>query len=306
MMQSTFRLLRRASRNLGVVAANVDTKYAFNSFRYGQQTGSKQFKFLSNESTSDRSSSYAVIDHSEAYETAMQGKHGDQLALARLEGQGKDDPPFDPFAEFDHEAGDWDTANVDGVDKDLENFDDEEDEYGDEDEIIDRYNADGSVRRSKSVLATLRAGFPAGGHFAVVRFGGAQHKVTTDDLIVVNRLKPVEKYNIGSVHTLTDVMLAGSSHTTLVGMPFVKGAEVDVMVEEITRDGKLVVFKKRRRKNSQRKNGFRRDVTLLRVLDVRFPQEHRDHNHVGRELVDELEEAALLQQEGSKQQKTAA
>jgi len=220
----------------------------------------------------------------------MQGRHGDQLALARLEGDGKDDPPFDPFTEVDLGAEYMDTSNNgDWLDEDVEN------ELGDRDEFMDRFTADGSVRRSKSVLATLRAGFPSGGCFAVVGLGGAQHKVTTDDLIVVNRLKPVEKFSIGSVHTLKDVMLVGSSHTTIVGMPFVEGAEVDVMVEEITRDGKLIVFKKRRRKNSQRKNGFRRDVTLLRVLDVRFPEEHTDHNYVGRELVDELEEAAIVQ-----------
>lgn len=301
-MQFTFRHLRQTSRNLGL-AANLETRCAANSWR---QIVSKQYKFLSNESTPDRSCSYAVIDHSEAYGTAMQGTHGDQLALAKLEGQGKDDPPFDPFALFDLEPTDRYKSNADGVDVDLENDYDEEYEYEEGDEITDRYNADGSLRRSKSVLATLRAGFPAGGCFAVIRIGGAQHKVTTDDLIVVNRLKPVEKYSIGSVHTLTDVMLVASSHTTVVGMPFIKGAEVDVMVEEITRDGKLVVFKKRRRKNSQRKNGFRRDVTLLRVLDVRFPEAHRDHNHVGRELVDELEEATLSQQEESKQQKAAA
>jgi len=214
----------------------------------------------------------------------MQGSHGDQLALARLEGQGKDDPPFDPFTEFGLDAPNED----DPLDGDLDEIDDIEDEYEEGGGIMDRFNADGSVRRSKSVLATLRAGFPGGGHFAVIGLGGAQHKVTIDDLIVVNRLKPVEKYKIGSVHTLTDVMLVGSSHNTLVGMPFVKGAEVDLMVEEITRDGKLIVFKKRRRKHSQRKNGFRRDVTLLRVLDVRFPEEHRDPNHVGRELIEEL------------------
>jgi large subunit ribosomal protein L21 len=125
--------------------------------------------------------------------------------------------------------------------------------------------------------------------FAVVELGGAQHKVSADDLIVVNRLQPIETYKIGSVHTLTDVMLVGSSHMTLVGMPNIKGAEVDVMVEEITRDSKLIIFKKRRRKNSQRKNGFRRDVTLLRVLDIRMPDEHKDHYHVGNEIVEELE-----------------
>ena len=109
-------------------------------------------------------------------------------------------------------------------------------------------------------------------------------------MTVANRLQPVSEYMIGSIHTLKDVMLVGSSHLTLVGMPFVSGAEVDVMVEEITRDAKVIVFKKRRRKNSQRKNGFRRDVSLLRVLEVRMPEEYHNHPHIGREIVNSLDQ----------------
>ena len=226
--------------------------------------------------------SYVAVDHSDAYENSMQGPHGKQLALARSEGAGKDDAVFDPFADelsstgFDgDEMEDEDTTTLE--------------EDGDED-FASLFNPDGSVRRKKSVIATLRAGFPSGGQFAVVQLGGAQYKVTTDDLIVANRLQPVSEYMIGSIHTLKDVMLVGSSHLTLVGMPFVSGAEVDVMVEEITRDAKVIVFKKRRRKNSQRKNGFRRDVSLLRVLEVRMPEEYRNHPHIGREIVNSLDQ----------------
>jgi len=67
----------------------------------------------------------------------------------------------------------------------------------------------------------------------------------------------------------------GDRDTTLVGLPYVKGAEVEVMVEEITRDKTVDVFKKRRRKNSRRKNGFRREVTFLRILGIRFPEKFR-------------------------------
>lgn len=234
----------------------------------------------------------------------MQGPHGKQLALARLEGEGKDDPIFDPFTEDisaldfedEDEMDETDGTMIDGEilsgdeqDEDAADVD-EDDDYDDEIDDVSLFNPDGSLRRKKAVLATLRAGFPSGGQFAVVELGGAQFKVTTDDVIVVNRLQPVDKYRIGSVHTLKDVMLVGSSHLTLVGVPFVTGAEVDVMVEEITRDAKVIVFKKRRRKNSQRKNGFRRDVTLLRVIDVRMPEEYRAHTHIGREIVDTLDE----------------
>eukprot|EP00529_Nitzschia_sp_RCC80_P042791 CAMPEP_0113495746 /NCGR_PEP_ID=MMETSP0014_2-20120614/29766_1 /TAXON_ID=2857 /ORGANISM="Nitzschia sp." /LENGTH=327 /DNA_ID=CAMNT_0000389649 /DNA_START=427 /DNA_END=1410 /DNA_ORIENTATION=- /assembly_acc=CAM_ASM_000159 len=288
------------------------------------------------------SSSFAVVDHSDVYEESMQGRHGTQLALALLEGSGKDDPPFDPFEDeevmsrqdyvdvdddFDEEEaegevvtsnGDMNNDNTiveaeivsskttetyDGENSDEEkNYDSgyeedsEEDDYYDDDgddgnEMdVERYNPDGSVRRNKSTLATLRAGFPAGGLYAVLELAGSQHKVTKDDLMVVNKLKPIDKYRVGSVHTFTDnVLLAGSSHMTLVGMPYVAGAEVDVMVEEITQDSKVIIFKKRRRKNSQRRNGYRRDVTLLRVLDVRLPAGYSNHHFLSRDSVDELD-----------------
>lgn len=99
--------------------------------------------------------------------------------------------------------------------------------------------------------------------------------MTVDDIVIVNKLKPVDKWSVGSTLTLTaddgHVLLLGSQEKTLVGMPFVNGGEVDVMVEEITRDKKVIIFKKKRRKNYRRKNGFKREVTFLRILDIRFP-----------------------------------
>lgn len=254
---------------------------------------------------------YAVIDHSSAYEASMRGRHGRQLALAALEGIGKDDPPFDPFLEEElaeermrlaaasvdedevlglEEGGDAVEAAAEDEggfeeEDDEDYFDDEDGGNDDQQQDIFRtvYNNDGSLRRTKSELATLKAGAPAGGMFAIVELAGSQFKVTTDDVLVVNRLKPVNAWPVGSTHTFKEnVLLVGSSHLTCVGMPYVSGAEVDVMVEEVTKDAKVVVFKKRRRKNSKRKKGFRRDVTMLRVLDVRPPQEYVQHKHVER------------------------
>ena len=227
------------------------------------------------------SSRFAVVDHSEAYEASMRGPHGKQLELAQLEGMGKDNPPFNPF---------WEDDEMEEEDEGEEEEEEEEgegEEDGDDDTAADAvrspYNNDGSLRWKKSQLATFRAGAPAGGMFAVVELAGSQHKVTTDDVLNVNRLKPVENYPVGSVHTLRDVMMVGSSHQTLVGMPYVTGAEVDVMVEEVTQDEKVVVFKKRRRKNYKRKKGHRRNLTLLRILDIRSPQQVGEHHHVPRE-----------------------
>ena len=250
------------------------------------------------------SSAFAAVDHSREYKQAMSSGHGKQLALAELEGIGKDDPVFDPFWEEERQEARQRRAaalQADNGDDDVEvdkddsaEDEDEEDDLEDEslnsmddldDESLDTiYNNDGSLRRTKSEIAVLRAGAPAGGVFAIIELAGSQHKVTTDDVLIVNRLKPVNTFRVGSTHTLKDVMLVGSSHLTLVGMPFVAGAEVDVMIEEITQDAKVVVFKKRRRKNSDRRNGFRRDVTMLRILNIRPPAEYQDHEHEERRV----------------------
>lgn len=229
------------------------------------------------ETTTSTASRYAVVDHSQAYEESMRGMHGKQLQLAQLEGFGKDNAAFDPFLEEEMEEQVEEDDDDDDCDEE-----DEEEEDGDE-EQVSVYNNDGSLKWKKSQLAAFRAGAPAGGMFAIVELAGSQHKVTKDDLLVLNRLKPVDQYKVGSVHTLKDVLMVSSSHKTMVGMPYVSGAQVEVMVEEITQDEKVIVFKKRRRKNSKRKNGHRRDLTLLRVLDVRPPEEQRDHKHLLRE-----------------------
>eukprot|EP00585_Thalassiosira_rotula_P012496 CAMPEP_0196132448 /NCGR_PEP_ID=MMETSP0910-20130528/2065_1 /TAXON_ID=49265 /ORGANISM="Thalassiosira rotula, Strain GSO102" /LENGTH=377 /DNA_ID=CAMNT_0041392057 /DNA_START=28 /DNA_END=1161 /DNA_ORIENTATION=+ len=170
-----------------------------------------------------------------------------------------------------------DDEDDDEAQHDEEILDDDEDEEGDDDDDDDEgpvYTTTGALHRPKSEKIALRAGYPAGGQFAVIHLAGRQHKVTKDDLLVVNKLKPVAHWCVGSTHTIKDddVLLMGNQNKTLVGLPGVRGGEVDVMVEEITRDKTLIIFKKRRRKNSRRKNGFRRQVTFLRVLDVRMPK----------------------------------
>mmetsp|Transcript_18266 Transcript_18266/g.31117 ORF Transcript_18266/g.31117 Transcript_18266/m.31117 type:complete len:314 (-) Transcript_18266:63-1004(-) len=257
-------------------------------------------------------SSFAVVDHSEAYEESIGGRHGQQLALATIYGLEKEKArqKFDPFSEkdltnevseglrYDNDLEDdlaFGNADNDGEagaseakdgEVDDEGYDeDDEDEYEEGDEAEDElaeYNSDGSVKYKPAQLEAFKAGAPAGGMFAVISLAGSQHKVTVDDVLVVNRLKPVSEYAVGTTKTLTDVLVVGSSHKTLVGLPIVSGAEVDVMVEEITKDAKVIVFKKRRRKHSQRKNGFRRDVTMLRILDIRMPVPHGDHDYLPR------------------------
>lgn len=67
---------------------------------------------------------------------------------------------------------------------------------------------------------------------------------------------------------LLQVLLLGNVNQTIVGRPLVEGAKVRARVEEQTLDAKIDVFKKKRRKNYRRWNGFRRQVTVLRVTDI--------------------------------------
>jgi large subunit ribosomal protein L21 len=232
---------------------------------------------------SSRRSRFAAVDHSQAYKSQVSGRHGQQLALAELAGAGKDDPAFDPFLEDEMEEGFADEG-LEGKGIEARNEDEDVDDFDDDTDGADGesfYNRDGSLRWSRAERAVLRAGSPAGGLFAVVELAGSQFKVTTDDVLIVNRLPPPFD-RVGTTHEIDSVLLAGSTHLTLVGMPWVAGACVKVMVEEITKDEKVIVFRKRRRKNWKRKNGFRRDVTMLRILDIVLPPQYANHHHVVR------------------------
>ena len=61
----------------------------------------------------------------------------------------------------------------------------------------------------------------------MVALAGTQYQDTTDDVLIVNQLKPVQHYRVGSIDTLTEeqVLLVSSSAMSLVGLPLVKGAD---------------------------------------------------------------------------------
>lgn len=67
---------------------------------------------------------------------------------------------------------------------------------------------------------------------------------------------------------INDVLLVGSRVHSTFGRPYVPGAKVIATVEELTKDKKVVVMKFRRRKNSKRTKGHRRELTVLRITDI--------------------------------------
>jgi len=96
--------------------------------------------------------------------------------------------------------------------------------------------------------------------FAVIQTGGKQYKVVKDDVIRVERLAG----EAGQEIVLDQVLMVGDQ----IGAPIVAGAKVTATVVAQARGPKLIVFKKRRRQNSRRKNGHRQDLTILRITEI--------------------------------------
>jgi large subunit ribosomal protein L21 len=97
--------------------------------------------------------------------------------------------------------------------------------------------------------------------FAVIRTGGKQYRVTPNAVLKVEKLDAEP----GSTVTFTDVLAVGGAGGLTVGSPLVAGASVTATVIAQDRLDKVIIFKKRRRQNSRRKNGHRQHVTVLRV-----------------------------------------
>lgn len=97
--------------------------------------------------------------------------------------------------------------------------------------------------------------------FAVIRVKGLQYKVVKDDRVMCELLP----YEVGTQLELEDVLLVGTQDYTCVGRPTVKRARVFATVEETSQTEKTLIFKKRRRKDSQRHQGHRQWVTILKV-----------------------------------------
>jgi len=101
--------------------------------------------------------------------------------------------------------------------------------------------------------------------YAVIRTGGKQYRVATNQVIEVEKLDA----EAGSTVELAEVLMVGDGEAATVGSPLVEGASVTATVLEQGKGPKLIVFKKRRRKNFRRKTGHRQKLTVLRVTDIK-------------------------------------
>lgn len=100
--------------------------------------------------------------------------------------------------------------------------------------------------------------------YAVVQTGGKQYRVQPGDRIKVELLSGEEGQEI----TLDRVLMVGDEENVQIGRPMVEGAHVKAEIVERGRGPKILVFKKRRRKNYRRKNGHRQDYMELSVKEI--------------------------------------
>jgi large subunit ribosomal protein L21 len=99
--------------------------------------------------------------------------------------------------------------------------------------------------------------------FAVFKTGGKQYRVAAEDVLKVAKVKGEP----GEIVEFGEVLVVGGDSVSL-GAPTVVGATVAAQVLQQARGPKIIAFKKRRRKNSRRKRGFREEFTLLRITEI--------------------------------------
>jgi len=100
--------------------------------------------------------------------------------------------------------------------------------------------------------------------YALVKTGGKQYRVEKDDTILVERIAAEE----GAEVILNDIVMLGDGDKVTIGTPTVDGAAVSATVVRQTRGPKIIIFRRKRRKNHRRTQGHRQDMTLLKINDI--------------------------------------
>jgi large subunit ribosomal protein L21 len=100
--------------------------------------------------------------------------------------------------------------------------------------------------------------------FAVIKTGGKQYRVEQGDVLEIEKLA----IEAGKKVTFDEVLLVDSNGETLIGTPYVDKAQVKAVVLESFKDQKVIVFKKKRRKQYKRKTGHRQQLTRIKIEEI--------------------------------------
>ena len=101
--------------------------------------------------------------------------------------------------------------------------------------------------------------------YAIIQTGGKQYKVKAGEILKIERLeesKPETKIEF------KEILAYGDDKNIEIGLPTVSGAKVEADLVENGKDRTILIFKKRRRQNSRRKNGHRQQYSLIRINKI--------------------------------------
>src|SRR5437868_656263 len=100
--------------------------------------------------------------------------------------------------------------------------------------------------------------------YAVIRTGGKQYRVAPGDMLRIEHLAG----DVGTPVEFGEVLFTGGDGDVRVGTPLVDGVRVRGQIVAQGRDRKILIFKKKRRKNYRRRRGHRQTVTTVRVTEI--------------------------------------
>ena len=101
--------------------------------------------------------------------------------------------------------------------------------------------------------------------YAIIQTGGKQYKVKAGEILKIERL---EDSKLETKIEFKEILAYGDDKTIEVGSPVVEGAKVEANLVENGKNRTILIFKKRRRQNSRRKNGHRQQYSLIRVNKI--------------------------------------
>jgi len=101
--------------------------------------------------------------------------------------------------------------------------------------------------------------------FAVIQTGGKQYKVKAGEILKIEKL---ENSKPNSKIEFKEVLAYGDDKNIEIGKPVISGAKVEADLLKNSKNKTILVFKKRRRKNSRRKNGHRQQFSLIKIHKI--------------------------------------
>ena len=101
--------------------------------------------------------------------------------------------------------------------------------------------------------------------YAVIQTGGKQYKVSAGEIIKIEKLA---ESNPATKVEFNEILAYGDNKIIEVGSPIVQGAKVEANLIKNSKNRTVLIFKKRRRQNSRRKNGHRQEYSMIRINKI--------------------------------------